>query len=79
MFVDGRIIATVVITASFFAPLDGLTSFLASYDTHVFCILLVLFVIVSIIGTRIVLRCGELPGNDELFNMPELTPAQRAG
>ena len=52
-------------------------------DKLVLVFIILAYVIVSYIGTKVVLRSGELPANDELFNFPEaprpqLTPAQRA-
>ena len=74
--VDGRLLVAPVLFAITFAPISSF-SFLS--DDVVFYIILALFVVVSIIGTRVVLACGELPANDELFDLPErLTPAQRA-
>ena len=70
--VDGRLVACVVIGAFALAPLDTFTSVFATYDGAVLKVALIMFVVVSAIGTRVVLRCGELPANDELFDLPEL-------
>ena len=75
--VDGRLVATIAICAVLFAPTDGIAT-LQHFDGAIFVVLILAFVVVSAIGTRIVLRCGDLPANDELFNLRELTPAQQA-
>ena len=76
--VDGRLVATVVIAAIIFAPLEPIKETLAAYDSTVFVGVLIGFVVISAIGTNVVLRSGELPANDELFDLIEHTPAQRA-
>ncbi len=78
MRVDGRFVTAVVLIGIAAAPLDRVATTLAQYDHLVFKLVLALFVVVSAIGTRVVLMCGELPANDELFNMRELTTTQRA-
>ena len=76
--VDGRLVAAALLLALMLAPLDEVTTFLTKHNADRFFLfsVIAMFVVVSIVGTRIVLRCGELPANDELFNMHELTPAQ---
>ena len=76
--VDGRLVATVVVAAIIFAPLEPIKETLAAYDSTVFVGVLIGFVVISAIGTNVVLRSGELPANDELFDLIEHTPAQRA-
>ena len=67
--IDGRFIVVVLLAASLFAPFERLHEFVN--DATVFKIVFALFVIVSVIGTGVVLRCGELPGDDEMFNFGE--------
>ena len=70
-WLDGRLVACVVIAGIAVAPLDAVTSALAEYDGVVFNVVILMFCVASVIGTRVVLRCGELPANDELFDLPE--------
>ena len=77
--IDGRLLSLAVFAAIFWAPLERLHEFVD--DALVLKVIIVLFVVVSIIGTGVVLRCGEVPGDDELFNFGErvgLTPVQQA-
>ena len=76
--VDGRLVAGLAMLGAMVAPLDSFVDSFSKYEGTLFVGVLVAFVIVSYIGTRVVLRCGELPANDELFNLRELTPAQQA-
>ena len=73
---DGRLVVVPLLVAVTLAPLDGLSHFVS--DRLVFWLVIVAFVVVSVIGTKVVLRTGELPANDELFNMRELSAVQRA-
>ena len=76
--VDGRLVAIPILISLAFLPVERAKDYLD--DTVVFYVLGLLFVVVSIIGTKVVLSCGDLPANDELFNLSErqLTPAQQA-
>ena len=75
--IDGRLVAAAILLAIVCAPTDWLKS-LVSLDDLIFRGIILLFLVVSAVGTRIVLRCGDLPANDELFNLSELTPTQSA-
>ena len=77
-YLDGRLLTVMVVGAVTLGPLEGFTTSMAQYDATILKLVLVMFVVISIIGTRMVVRCGELPANDELFSMPEqLTPVQQ--
>lgn len=82
--IDPRLISVAVLCAVFFIPLDGFVAVMAKYDAYIFWAIVVGFAILSVIGTVAVVRSGDLPANDELFNLREaqrqggqLTPAQR--
>ena len=75
---DGRLVSAAVILAIVVAPLDSFVAAMKQYDSSFFALAIAGFLIISAIGTRIVVRSGELPANDEMFNLPELTAAQRA-
>jgi hypothetical protein len=85
--IDGRLVSAVVILAIICAPVDGIASVMKQYDSSFLALVIAAFVIISIFGTRMVLRCDSLPANDELFDFREsrsarqargLTPAQQA-
>ena len=79
--VDGRLWTTLLLGGAIFAPtavMEQFAAVAAQYDHLVFWLVIAAFIIVSVIGTKVVLRSGELPANDELFNLRELTPVQRA-
>ena len=83
--VDPRLISVAVLCGTYFIPLDGFVAVMAKYDAYIFWIVVIAFAILSAIGTVVVVRSGELPANDELFNLREaqrsggqLTPAQRS-
>ena len=74
--IDPRLISVAVLCAVFFIPLDGFVAVMAKYDAYIFWAIVVGFAILSVIGTVAVVRSGDLPANDELFNLRE---AQRQG
>jgi hypothetical protein len=78
-WLDGRLVSTVVILAIICAPVDGIASVMKQYDSSFLAIFIAAFVIISIFGTRMVLRCDSLPANDELFDFSESTSARQAG
>ncbi len=71
-WLDGRLVACVVIAGIACAPLETFTSAMAAYDGIIFYVVILLFCVASVIGTKMVLRCGELPANDELFDLSEI-------
>ena len=63
-----------ICAAIFYA--DNISTWLRGWDGWIFWLVILLFLVVSRIGTKIVIRIaadgGELPANDEMFNFPDL-------
>ena len=55
---------------------ESIAFVLQDWDRSIFWLVILLFLYASYIGTKIVLRIaasgGELPANDEMFNLPDL-------
>ena len=76
---DLRLLAIAILCVVPFVPLEGFVAVMASYDSYILAFILSIFAALSAFGTKAVLSSGELPANDELFNLNEhLTPAQRS-
>lgn len=72
--VSKLVIVVTFCVAIFYA--EDIASALRGWDSAIFWCVILLFLIASRIGTQIVLRIaasgGELPANDEMFNLPDI-------
>ena len=67
----------VALTLALIAYPDRVANWLQGWDTIFFWLIVGLFIAISRVGTKIVIRIaaegGELPANDEMFNFPEFS------
>ena len=74
-------LVVVAIILALAARAEKIAALLQGWDSAFFWVVIVLFLAASRVGTKIVLRIaaegGELPANDELFNLPELSSQDR--
>ena len=73
-------LCVVAVCVALFIYADRLATWLQGWDGMFFWFVVVLFLGASRIGTKIVMKIaadgGELPANDEMFNLPDVSSAE---